>query len=73
MCWPQALKHLSLAQNAFVPRTKSVRLNTINACIFYLEGGLANPQKRTETREKVSVKLHFNKDGPEKRIKTRQR
>ena len=42
---------------------------------MYLESGLENPQKGTETREKGFSKtsFHLRIDGAEKRIETRQR
>ena len=62
--------------NAFVSSTKA--LVTSAKCvpppakvfIFYLEDGLQNPRKRTETRSKRFLSV---KDGAEKRKETRQR
>ena len=47
-----AQTHLSPAPKVFVLSTK--------VFVFYLEGALEPPPKRTETTEKVSVKFHFH-------------
>ena len=47
-----ALKHLSPAQNGFVPCTKSV-------CLLFGRW-FRNPSKRTECKEKSFCKLHFS-------------
>ena len=39
--------------------------SAINAFIIYLEGGIENPQKRMETRGKVSLKFHFTSGSME--------
>ena len=49
-----ALKRLSLAQNAFVPRAKSVRLQDNKCVFFYLEGGLETPEKEPKLEKKFS-------------------
>ena len=69
-----ALKHLSLAQNVFVPHAKVFVCSTINVFVFYLEGGLENPRKKTKTREKSLCKTSFQlRMGLKKRTETRQR
>ena len=54
--------HSSPAPKVFIRRT-------INAFVLYLEGGLESNQNRTETRDKVSIRLLSVKDGTEKRQK----
>ena len=51
-----ALKHLSLAQNMFVLAQKVFISSTMNAFVYYLEGGLENPRKRTKTKGKSFCK-----------------
>ena len=55
-----------LRKTHFSPRTKVFVCSTINTFIVYLEGGLENPRKRTETREKVALKLNFTINRAEK-------
>ena len=55
-----ALKRSQLAQNAFVSRTESVRFQHVRRVRLLFGSWYINPPKRTETREKVSVKLHFS-------------
>ena len=39
--------------------TSTAQQTTTNTFVFFLEGGLEKPEK-SETREKVSGKLHFS-------------
>ena len=59
MCSSPALKLSSLAQNVFVPRAEVFVSSTINAFIFYMEGGFENLQKKTKYREISYYKTSF--------------
>ena len=50
----------ALAQNAILLPAKVFVCNPVKTFVIYLEGGLENPRKRMETREKnVFLKLLF--------------
>ena len=55
-----ALTRSSLAQKVLVPHAKVFVSSTINAFVFYLEGGLENHRKEQKLGKKVSLKLHFS-------------
>ena len=49
----------SSAKRFFSPH-RSIFCSTINIFVIHLEGGLENPQRRVETREKVLTETSFH-------------
>ena len=68
-----ALMCSSVAQNAFVPRAKAVRLQHNKRVRLLFGRWFKTPRERKKLGKNVSVKLHSVKDGPEKWTETRQK